>query len=135
MRPYFNSYNALQNLFNEFMHIDNEHLTYAQLNAHQKCAKEMIELIEMFHADYGNIISSTAIEDTFEEQLKVVMEMFYRFNDVALVQDPNEEDGDWRIDINFTPKYRKVIERISTLFLVFENCEQRWTFMTLVEVL
>lgn len=135
MRPYFNSYQSLQTLFNEFLNIDNERLTYAQLNAHQKCAKEMIELIEMFHADYGNIIASSEVEHTFQKQLEVIMEMFYRFNDIALVKDPNDNDADWEIDINFTPKYRKVIERISTLFLVFENCEQRWTFMTLVEVL
>ena len=134
MRPYFNSYQSLQTLFNEFLNIDNERLTYAQLNAHQKCAKEMIELIEMFHADYGNIIASSEVEHTFQKQLEVIMEMFYRFNDIALVKDPNEKDADWEIDINFTPKFRKVIERISSLFMVFENCEN-WAFMTIVEVL
>ena len=134
MRPYFNSYQSLQTLFNEFLNIDNEHLTYAQLNAHQKCAEEMIELIEMFHADYGNIIASSEIENTFKKQLEVIMEMFYRFNDIALVKDPNDNDADWEIDINFTPKFRKVIERISSLFMVFENCEN-WAFMTIVEVL
>lgn len=134
MRPYFNSYQSLQTLFNEFLNIDNERLTYAQLNAHQKCAKEMIELIEMFHADYGNIIASSEVEHTFQKQLKVIMEMFYRFNDIALVKDPNDNDADWEIDINFTPKFRKVIERISSLFMVFENCEN-WAFMTIVEVL
>lgn len=134
MRPYFNSYQSLQTLFNEFLNIDNERLTYAQLNAHQKCAKEMIELIEMFHADYGNIIASSEVEHTFQKQLGVIMEMFYRFNDIALVKDPNDNDADWEIDINFTPKFRKVIERISSLFMVFENCE-KWTFMTIVEVL